>query len=637
MSNSPADAVLAGTKTFAVALLAPLTTRLGVRPRIAADATQAQSLSGPGALVVIEYVGGDTLAGIERLVKDGARRVVAGVPAAHAGDEPALRALGVEIARWDGRPDAVLQAVDRRMGSPASAAAPAVAAGAPRPVAVATPAPAPKPAAAVAAPTRPAAPAAKPAAPAPVTGARLAAPAAAKPTPATAAAKPATAPGAAATNRAAAATGVAPSAGPAPGAAKPAAGRAAAAPAPAARPAAAPAPAARPAAAPAPAAAKPALAPAPATAKPAAAPAKPAAAPAPIVPEPPRAFTVEKAEPPPAPAAPARVAAAPAPSFFDDIGEDGVDVDPIDLDVSDAFDLLAPAAAVPAQHPPPAGDWPAALPDEAAATEALVLAIAGRAQGPYAAVAVQVVDGLSELEKAVLAGAPQPFDATAIRRAAATRLRVAQALATVPPAGSRVEQAAVNALLGEIDGLLSAVATLAAGLPPERQPAVEAVRHDLVAEAIDFSEAVQKVQPAEGAASPVAAPAPTAAARRAAQTRVISVGSGEAEVAEERRGRLMWIVLAVALLGAAGFHGYRYWHRQQLIAELPTVPGAPASMMLVSGRAGGVQLLAPVNGKLPDRAEVQRFKEMQQARGIEVRELSGGTLELRPAVKGVQR
>jgi hypothetical protein len=567
MSNSPADAVLAGTKPFAVALLAPLTTRVGIRPRIAADATQAQLLCGPGALVVIEYLGGDALAGIERLVKEGGRCVVAGVAAAHAGDEPALRALGVEIARWDGRPDGVLQAVERRIGSAASAAAPAAPAAAPRPVAAAPPAPAPKPAAGVAAP-KPAAPAAKPAAPEPAAG-RPAAAVVAKPAPAVTAAKPQ-----------AAAT-----------------------------------------------AAKPSAAPAPAPAKVA----------APIVPEPPPTAAAAKAGPPPAPV-PAKVAASSAASFFDDVGEDGVDFDPIDLDVSDAFDLVAPASAIPAhQSPPPAGDWPGALPDEAAATEALVLAIAGRAQGPYAGVAVQVVDALSELEKAVLAGAPQPFDATAIRRAAATRLRVAQALATVPPAGSRVEQAAVNALLGEIDGLLSAVATLATGVPTESQRAVEAVRHDLVAEAIDFSEAVQKVQPAEGAAAPAAAPVSTAAARRATQTRMISVGSGEAEVAEERRSRRMWIVLALVLLGAAGFHGYRYWNAQQVLAALPTVPGAPANMILVSGRRGGVQVLAPVNGKRPDRAEVQRFKDMQQASGIEVRELSGGTLELRPAVKGVER
>lgn len=58
-SSSPTtEAVVAGSKAFAVTLLAPVTARLGLRPRIAADAAQALSLCrGPGGLVVIEYQG----------------------------------------------------------------------------------------------------------------------------------------------------------------------------------------------------------------------------------------------------------------------------------------------------------------------------------------------------------------------------------------------------------------------------------------------------------------------------------------------------------------------------------------------------------------------------------------------------
>ena len=40
MGQAGIDAVLAGTKAFAVALLAPLTTRIGNRPRVAADPGQ---------------------------------------------------------------------------------------------------------------------------------------------------------------------------------------------------------------------------------------------------------------------------------------------------------------------------------------------------------------------------------------------------------------------------------------------------------------------------------------------------------------------------------------------------------------------------------------------------------------------
>lgn len=115
-SSSPTtEAVVAGSKAFAVALLAPVTTRLGTRPRIAADAAQALSLCrGPGGLVVIEYQGEGSLAGIERLLRDGGGvRVVAALAPEHAAAEAPLRALGVEPARWDGRPDGVLVAVER--------------------------------------------------------------------------------------------------------------------------------------------------------------------------------------------------------------------------------------------------------------------------------------------------------------------------------------------------------------------------------------------------------------------------------------------------------------------------------------------------------------------------------------------
>jgi hypothetical protein len=60
-------------------------------------------------------------------------------------------------------------------------------------------------------------------------------------------------------------------------------------------------------------------------------------------------------------------------------------------------------------------------------------------------------------------------------------------------------------------------------------------------------------------------------------------------------------------------------------------------MVLVAGPPGGMQLLLPPRGRAPDRAEVERFKEQQRARGFEVRERSGGVLEIRPAPEGAAR
>lgn len=537
MSNSPIDAVLAGTKPFAVALLAPLTTRVGVRPRIAADATQALALSAPGGLVVIELSGPEALPGIERLAKAGGRRVVAGVAATHSAAEPALRALGVEIARWDGRPEAVLDAVARQLGVAAPAAP------APTPARVAPAAPAPQP---VAKPPPAARPAGSPAA-------------------VQAAAKPAAAP--------------VPQAAP-----RPAAPAKAAAPAAPAKPVA-----------------------------PAVAVAKPAATPAPIV-------------PPPAPTA-AAAPSRPAATFFADLPPEELDTSSLDVDVSDAFDLLAPTAALSAAPPQPAGDWPATVLDEATAAEALVLAMAGRAQGPWASVAVQVVDALSELERAVLSGAAQPFDAGAIRRAAATRLRVAQALASAPPPGAPIDQGAVHTLLGEIDGLLSAVATLASSIPPELQSSVEAVRNGLVAEAIDFSEAVQKIGTRAPAAEARAAPARKAApAAGVAATRVLDVRTDEE--GSGGRSTIQWIVLAIALLLGGGYHLYGYLNPPH-VPPPPTMPGAPEGLAYVD--KGDVKMLVKLPGRKVDLKQLDEFRQRQSARGIEVRESGSDSWILVPA------
>jgi hypothetical protein len=150
MSQAPINAVLAGTKGFAVAFLAPLTSRVGNRPRIASDPVQILTVcSGPSSLAVVEFTGEGSLQAIQALVRDGkGLRIVAGVPAVHAAAEGTLRALGIEVGRWDGKVDGVIGAVDRILAAsrPAAAAPPAA-----RPPRL-TPSPVARPAAAPAAP-----------------------------------------------------------------------------------------------------------------------------------------------------------------------------------------------------------------------------------------------------------------------------------------------------------------------------------------------------------------------------------------------------------------------------------------------------------------------------------------------------
>jgi hypothetical protein len=140
--------------------------------------------------------------------------------------------------------------------------------------------------------------------------------------------------------------------------------------------------------------------------------------------------------------------------------------------------------------------WPADTPDLQLAERALRETSEG-ASTPVAGVASQVARSLSALERAALAGAPLPFDASPVRRALAMRVRVGVAFATAPPPGSSVDAAAVAMLLGEIDDLLSEVNALAESAEKERATALRACRSALVREAIDFSAAAQRYAPAE--------------------------------------------------------------------------------------------------------------------------------------------
>lgn len=474
---APIDAILAGSKGFALALLAPLAERIGSRPRVATDPAQALAFcSGPTSLVVVEFQGEDSLRAIQHLVLQGnGIRIVAAVSSAHVAAEGPLRALGVEFARWDGNPEAVLGAVARRLAAPA------------------------------------------PGPPTPIAPQRVAPPASIAP---------------------------------------------------------------------------PVLTPSkPAVARPAA---KPAAA------------------PPPSAAA-----------LFDDLAP-APDADGFDVDVDEA--ILAPALA--------AGPWPTAVPGPVEAADALGRGLAGKLDPPgtpFGSVK-DVLGSLSEIERAVLSGVPQPVDTEAIRRAAVMRVRVACALATAPAAAGAVDTGAVSALLAEIDALLADVNTLAQGAPPDLQSSLEAVRNALVREAIDFSEAAQRAAPVELAGTSPSARAPSA---RAAQARMISVSStAEKQVAEAETGRQrrLFVVLGVAAVAAVAFHGYRYWLRTRGWNEPATRAGAPARALVVSGpRAADPVLVHSGDGKPFSRAELNRLVEEERLRGNAAQELGPGVVLITPA------
>ena len=328
-----------------------------------------------------------------------------------------------------------------------------------------------------------------------------------------------------------------------------------------------------------------------------------------------------------APAAPAPVAAQPRPAanFFDDLDAD-VSVDVADLAAPDSqsVDFHAPGVYVPPSPGAPTADWPSGLSTPAQAEDALQRALQGKADPgrPLQALVLKTLESLSELERAVLAGEPQPIDAAPIRKAAVMRLRVAEALASAPPQGSTVDSAALSAIMGEIDGLLAEVAALLGGAPAGLAPALEAIRNSLVREAIDFSEAAQRA----AATNPAAAPQPTAPSRRAAQARLIETHSAH-ELPPEPRRLGAWIALTLVLLLVGGYHVRRYLERPPP-ADVPTLPGAPEGLRLVE-QAGRKTLVARP-GKKIDPGQLEKFRAQEELKGNEVREVAPGVFVIHP-------
>ena len=164
-----------------------------------------------------------------------------------------------------------------------------------------------------------------------------------------------------------------------------------------------------------------------------------------------------------------------------------------------------------------------------------------------------------------------------------TRVRVAAALATVPAArqrrrrGARSRRCSARSTRCSRRRRACARRRRPSCRPPSRRSGTR-----LVKEAIDFSEAAQRIGPAK----PLGVPAVPAASARAGQTRVLSVSAGQ-------RGGAPRPDCAVgpprgALLAGGGFHALplRRATSEALCDGQPTIPGHPAGCCWPSaGRA----------------------------------------------------
>jgi hypothetical protein len=288
---------------------------------------------------------------------------------------------------------------------------------------------------------------------------------------------------------------------------------------------------------------------------------------------------------------------------------------------------VAPAAAVPPPSMPAAeAVWPATVLAAADGLAIVRAAVSGLwPEERLRATTERVVAGLATAEKAAALGQKLPFDPNPVRRAVGLRWQVAAALDTLPAQGSPVDQPAVQDILGGIDEVLAELKVLSDDAGPEAQRALEGIRHALVKEAIDLTEALQSV------ASPQLVEEVTSSrkARRAEPTPgtrvVFTQPAGDPERRSAPWGLIVVLVLAVA--AGAGYHGYRYVNRPRPAPSV--VSGAPSGTIGTVAPQGKV-VVAPAGKKL-DAKELESFKNLEKAKGNEVREVVPGTFVVTPA------
>ena len=340
-------------------------------------------------------------------------------------------------------------------------------------------------------------------------------------------------------------------------------------------------------------------------------------------PTPPRPFT---ARPPPRPVmTPAPRPADPGPDLFGSIFDEEADREAATPEAvavdSPPPRSIPPPPSIPAQF----AVWPGTVLSAADGQAVMRAALSGLWPEPsLRPVTEKLVASLSTAEKGATMGQKLPFDPVPVRRAVGLRWQVAAALDTLPSQGAKVDQAGVQAILEGVDEVLADLKTLSDGASPEALRALETIRHALVKEAIDLTEALQKV------ATPdlVEEITRSGKARKGAgapQTRMVyTANSPDRGPRQVPWGLVVVLVLVVA--GAVAYHGFRYVNRPSATAA--TVTGAP------SGTVGSVTpqgkvIVAPAGTKL-DPKEVENFRNLEKAKGNDVREVLPGTFIVSP-------
>jgi len=285
-----------------------------------------------------------------------------------------------------------------------------------------------------------------------------------------------------------------------------------------------------------------------------------------------------------------------------------------------AANPAAPALVVP---------WPTAVPG-AAGAEALLLSVsAGQGSGTASelAAAERVLASSSELERAALSGAEVPVDPALLRATAGLRLRLDLALSTLPAAEDAVDQPAAQQLLVEVDGVLAQLKALAASAPAGVAPALEPIKFAIVDGGVKLAAALSELVPL---GEQQASAAPGVKKRNAA--RLLSNESDVSSASDAKRATSRHIALAVMLAAAVAFAGIYHARHFATRPALKDVAesGMPANMFVVS-EVRGQKLLSSLDGRPPSADALERYRQLERARGNEVETLGPTMLSVRAA------
>ncbi|MGZ3457485.1 MAG: hypothetical protein ACXU86_03160, partial [Archangium sp.] len=195
--------------------------------------------------------------------------------------------------------------------------------------------------------------------------------------------------------------------------------------------------------------------------------------------------------------------------------------------------------------------------------------------------------------------------------AVAVRWRLAAAQDLLLSAGGKVDEAALDALLAEVDRALEG---LRAATPstPDMGLAIDRAWETLTQEAVDFSSNVKASTQVE-----VRPPAYVTPKKPAATGKVtFQAQDSQQESGQGRSKMLMYAALAMVVLAVGAYHVSSMLKNQQRLAA-PTYPGAPPYTLVTPNESNGTLIVRSMRVG-PATPEQQAWLKLQEVKGMQV-------------------